>query len=113
MALGNMARAAQAGQAPNNATFFDLVTIVGEASYLAGGSTGIQAKIRALAGGAGRTVFGVIPQVSHGYQLNYDVATDKLSVWYVNADAADGALIEVPDATVLSGLTFKVLVVSQ
>jgi hypothetical protein len=91
----------------------DLITLVGEASYAAGGSAGLEAKVQALAGGAGRTILAVIPQSTGGYHLEYIRSTGKLLVFYSNSDAADGVLIEVPDATVLSGVTFVLLVISQ
>lgn len=113
MALGNMARLGQTGQAPQNAVFHDIVTLVGESSYAAGGSTGLQTKLRALTGAAGRTVKAVVALDGQGYVLGWDVADSKLKVYYGNYDAADGALIEVPNATDLSGVTFTLLVISE
>jgi len=113
MGLGNMARLTQTGQGPQNPLFFDLVTLVGESSYAAGGSTGLQAKLRAQTGAAGRTIIAVVGQLTSGYVINYDRANGKLLVYYANADAADGPLIEVPDTTNLSGVTFTLLIISE
>jgi hypothetical protein len=116
MALGSMARLTQGGQAPQNAVFVDVVTLVGDSSYPTNGSTGLEAKLQALAGGAGRTVLGVIPQKASGYHLEYDRANGKLLVYRIGAldgnAASAQALTEVTNGVDLSAVTFTLLVLS-
>lgn len=100
-----------------NPVFHDVVTLVGEASYAAGGSTGLQTKLRALTGAAGRTIKAVIALDGKGYVLSWDVADSKLKVYRIGAldgnAASAGPLTEVADAVDLSGVTFTLLVISE
>ena len=45
-----------------------------------------------------------------GYALYYDRTNSKLLAYYGNFDAADGPLIQVPNATDLSAVAVKVVV---
>ena len=48
----------------------------------------------------------VIPSPKSGYVFEYDYANSKIKAYYADYDAAsDGALIEVANATDLSGVT--------
>ncbi len=91
--------------------YMDEVTFAGEASYATGGSD-FDALFRALVG-AGRTILTVVAQQHNGYLLEYDRATGRLKMWHGdNNNAADGPAVEVPATTNLSGLTFRVIVLS-
>ena len=48
-----------------------------------------------------------------GYIAVWDPTNSKLKVYHYNYDAADGPAIEVPNATDLSTVTVKGLLISQ
>ncbi len=86
---------------------FHRVTWVGpSATYLAGGFTGLAAKILTILPGQVPKFIAGIHDVN-GYILQYNPTTDKFIVMYYNTDAADGVAIEVPDGTNLAGVTFN------
>lgn len=112
MAIGTVTRDNLMGQKASAPTMMDLVHFTGDSAYPTGGTASFKSKIRDLAND-NRQPLAVIGQDCGGYVPVYDHANDKLKVYYANNDGgADGPLIEVPNATDLSGVTFNVLVIS-
>lgn len=112
MAIGTGTVAVRTGH-DNRGAFIDLVSFAGDSSYPTGGTAGFEASMRAAIGRGNIDVVGVIGQDCGGYVPVYDRANDKLKVYFVNNDgASDGPMIEVAGSTDLSGVTFRVLVVS-
>lgn len=92
--------------------FMDVVQFAGDNAYPTGGTAFTAALASAV--GAGRNVLAVLPVDCGGYIPVFDAATGKLKFLYNdNNNGADGPAIEVPNATDLSGVTMKVLVVSN
>lgn len=110
MAIGTVTIAKGSGQ-PSQNLYVDQVSFAGDASYLADGMP-CKALIQAKAGDA-RLPIAMIPGDCGGYVPVYVPSTGKLKVYWSNSDAADGPLVEVPDATNLSGVTFNLTVLSQ
>lgn len=110
MALGAITVPEFAGRG-SSPVCFDVLSFAGESSYAAGGSDFAAAAEAAIA--AGREIMAVVPVDCGGYLPQFDKSNGKLKVYYGNYDAADGPLIEVANATNLSGVTFKVLVISR
>lgn len=107
MALGLLTSVnAAAAQGP---IFYDTVTLVGDAAYPTGGSTGLQAKLQTLRGD-GRVIITVSVADGAGYVVHYNNANDKLLLY--TQDGA-GALADVADATDLSGVTLKLVIISK
>lgn len=107
MALGAMvSNNAAAAQGP---IFFDTVTVVGDAAYPTGGSTGLQAKLQTLRGD-GRVIIEVTMNDGGGYVAQYNPLNDKLIVF---AQDAGGALGEVADTTDLSAVSLKMTIKSK
>lgn len=110
MALGTITAVAQSGQAPMNAQFKDIVTLVLDA-YVTGGFTAaaIQTKLRTLSGRAGRTIISVKCLDAAGYLGQWDGANSKLKFYRIPAldgnAASAQALAEVANAVDLSGVT--------
>lgn len=112
MALGTFTIGDKAGYQPSAPLFVDVVSFAGDASYPTGGSA-FDAKWTA-AKHQTRDVLAVLAVDCSGYIPAYDTSTGKLKVyWGDNNNASDGPLVEVTNATDLSGITFKVLVVSR
>lgn len=109
--IGTITLIHAAGAMPSAPSFLDRISFLGDAAYPTGGTAGFKALFRAKAGD-NRTPLAVIVEDCGGYTATYDVTNDKLKVWYGNTDAADGPNIEVPNATDLSGVTFKLAVLS-
>jgi len=108
MSLGTMtSNSESAGQGP---VFYDDVSVVGDSSYPTGGSSGVAAALQALRGDSRAPISGEC-YASGGFVAQYDAKNDKLVV-YKEADTA-GAMAEVSNATDLSGVTFKMTVVSK
>lgn len=92
----------------------DLLSFAGDGSYPTGGTAAFQAAVRTALGVGNLEVVGVIPQDCGGYNAIYDKAADKLKVYYGDNDnSADGPQVQVPNTTSLSGVTFRVLVLSK
>lgn len=100
-----------------NAVFFDHITLVGDGAYPTGGSTGLQTKLRALTGAAGRTIKTVLAVDCKGYVPGWDAVNSKLKFYRIGAldgnAASAGPLSEVADAFDLSGVTFELLIISE
>lgn len=116
MALGTLALITNAaGASASEPTFFEEVSLVGPASYTTGGDTGLQAAYRALGNAqALRTIINVLPVDGKGYTPAWDSANGKLLFYYSdNNNASDSAQIQVPSTTDLSGVTFRLMIVSK
>lgn len=87
----------------------DRITVVLDNSYPTGGYTGLAAKITGVTNRT-PTILGVVSQGSDGYVFTWDFANSKLMAFHSNSDAADGPLIQVPNATDLSTVTAQLLV---
>ena len=107
MAIGAVTRAQQVGgkEAP---IFHDLITVVGDSAYPAGGSTGFLAKYQALSGRAGATILGVIDQSqpSTVSALEYDHTNDKLFA-RVRSTGVESAVADQ------SAVTYRLLVIAK
>lgn len=113
MAIGTITLGTSAGGAPSAPTFFDPISFAGDGAYPTGGTASFEAAYQAKVLSA-RTIVTVIPGDCGGYVPVYDRTNDKLKVYYAdNNNASDGPLIEVPNATDLSAVTFRLTVVSQ
>ncbi len=110
MTIGTITITKGSGE-PSQATYADQISFAGDASYLTPGMA-LKDLYQAKAGDH-RTPVAVIPGDCGGYVPVYIPSTGKLKVYYGNFDASDGPLIEVPDATNLSGVTFNLVVLSQ
>ena len=111
MALGTFTLSQRAGYMPSAPLFHDIIDIVGDSAYPTGGSA-FDAKYTALKKHT-RTVMAVHAVDCKGYIPAYDSATGKLKFYYFNTDSADGPAIEVPNATDLSAVTFRIDVLTQ
>lgn len=85
--------------------FFDRVTLVGDAAYVATGTTGLQA-IYAAAVKSNRTIVAVVPGDCGDAVPSYDPVTDKLFVRVMSTgvQAANGDL---------SASTYKLTIISR
>ena len=112
MALGTFTLSERAGYMPSAPLFVDIIDIVGDSAYPTGGSA-FDAKYKALKHQT-RMILAVIPVDCRGFIPAYDSATGKLKFYYNdNNNAADSAGIEVPNATDLSAITFRVGVIQN
>lgn len=112
MALGTFTLSQRAGYMPSAPLFHDIIDIVGDSSYPTGGSA-FDAKYTALKKHT-RTVMAVHAVDCKGYTPAYDSSTGKLKFYYSdNNNASDGPAIEVPNTTDLSGVTFRIDVLTQ
>lgn len=92
----------------------DAISFAGDGAYPTGGTAAFQTSVRSALGVGNVDIVAVIPIDCGGYVPAWDNATGKLKVYYGDYDpAAAGPLVEVPNATDLSAVTFKVLVVSK
>lgn len=115
MALGTPTLDAQAGEKPGAPTFVFNLSFLGDDSYPTGGTAAFQQFVRdALNLSPAVEVMAIIPNDCDGFVPVYDKAADTLKVYYADYDAgADGALIEVANATALNGSTFNVTVLAK
>ena len=100
-AIGTIASVQSAGAKPSAPLFADLITVVGDAAYPAGGTVGFLAAFQA-AMGSSRTIVGVVDQSqpSTTSALEYDFTNDKL-------------LARVRTTGVESAVTYRLLVLSK
>jgi len=94
-----------AGGKASAPAFADRVSFAGEASYLAGGTTGLAARLHAQTGDS-RAIVGIVSGDCGVYIAQYNPATDLLKVRKI----VDGT--EPADATDLSATTFNLVVLS-
>jgi hypothetical protein len=91
---------------------FHEISFAGDTSYPTGGSAFLEPFRTAK--DATPTIIALVPIECGGYLPQYDASTGKLKVYRGDNDGgADGPLVEVANATNLSGVTFKVLVISR
>lgn len=113
MALGTATVNVSAGES-SKPLFFEHLSFAGDGAYPDGGTAAFEAYVQAAIGTAKGSVdlLAIVADDCGGYVPVYDRANDKLKVYYADYDAvADGALIEVPDTTNLSGTTFNLLAI--
>lgn len=107
MSLSAITKITTSEQGSTGPLFAQPVTMAGDAAYATGGSAGFQTAVRTLFGDQ-RTIVCVTPVDCGGYTPAFDVSTGKLKV-YRNG-AINTPMAEVPNATDLSGSTFKMMV---
>ncbi len=116
MAIGTVTlldSSAYGGGVPSAPTFLTSLSFAGEASYPTGGMLGLGASLKAQVKD-NRAVKGIIPLDCGGYVIVWVPSTSAVKVYYCDYDAgADGPLVEVPNATDLSAVTFRMLVVAE
>lgn len=113
MALGTATLVDATGHS-RRACFIDALSFAGDGSYPTGGTAAFEAYVKAKLAVGAIDVVAVVGQDCGGYVPVYDKTADKLKVYYSDSNnASDGPLIEVPDTTALSGVTFHVLVLSK
>ena len=91
----------------NGARTFDIFKVAFDASYPTGGE-GLTAANLDL-----DSIDLVIAPPAGGYVFEYDYTNSKLLAYYGNYDAADGPLIEVPNATDLALIATRILVIGE
>jgi hypothetical protein len=101
-----------AGFSASEPLFVEEITMVGDAAYATGGTLGLQAAYQALGTmQSGRTIAAVLPVDTYGYSIAWDSTLSKVKVYWPNGTGVPG--VEVPAATNLSAVTFKLLIVSR
>jgi hypothetical protein len=123
MALGTVTLVTNAGGRPTAPLYVLDMTMVGDAAYATGGSSGFAAAVQAAAKAATpalnlvvtkANIMGIVPIDLAGYHVNYDKTNDKVIVYYGNNDGgADGPAVEVAAAADLSSVTFRFSVLLQ
>lgn len=91
----------------------DVITIVGDGAYPTGGTAAFETAVSTALGVGTIDIVGVIMGDCGGYQAVYDHVNDKLKMYRADYDAvADGALVEVPNATSLAAVTLQLTIIS-
>lgn len=105
MALGAVTRVKGV---KSQGVFHDLVLVVGDGAYGAGGSTGFLAKFQALSGREGAEILAYIPQSQPDTvsELEYDFTNEKLFA-RVRSTGVESAVANQ------SGVTYRALVISK
>lgn len=112
-ALTHLDSSGYGGGVPSAPTFLTPVSFAGEASYPTGGMLGLAASLKTLVKD-NRAIKAIIPISCAGYMVTWEASTSAVKVWHFDNDAgADGPAIEVLNATNLSAVTFKVLLVCE
>jgi hypothetical protein len=120
MALGAITMNTEEGGRPSAPLYMLDLSVVLDGAYPTGGTTGFSLLVAAAARAASppladtfapADVFGIIALDGAGYTLAYNKTTDALKVYQCAGSAAPGA--EVPNATNLSGVTVRVVVLHQ
>lgn len=88
---------------------FDVISLVGAASYTAGGDTGLKAALRAATDDGREPVAVIDIGANGGYRTVYDYANEK--VMHFQTDQVDDPQEESSTSN-LSGIAFKLLVIS-
>ena len=90
MALGTLT-IIETAKSPEGPVFIDRVTLVGDASYVAGGTTGLLAALRAARGAPGLNIVSVRGEGDNGdLQPEYVHATDRLLIRDISSGADHG-----------------------
>ena len=105
MALGTITKLGAAGQNGSN-LILEVITMLGDDAYVAGGTAGFQATVRTALGNGSVEVMAVVPQDCGLHVPVYDKANDKLKVLLgaTSVEASNGDL---------SGVTYNMLVICQ
>lgn len=114
MAIGAITLAEKAGD--HGPVFHDVISFAGDGAYPTGGTAAFLAAFQAKVPGKGaRDILAIVKAgPCGGYEPVWDNANAKLMVYFADANnAADAPSVEVPNATDLSGVTFRVLVISK
>lgn len=107
MALGAITRIKKVGQKPSAGTYVDLITILGDGAYPAGGTAAFLAKFQAAVGDA-RDIVAVIDQSQPTTlsALEYDFTNDKLFA-RVRTTGVESAVADQ------SAITYRLLIISK
>jgi len=107
MALGDITKIKEAGE-KTGPVFHDLITVVGDATYPAGGTPGFLARYQALSGRAGASIIAVIDQSQPDTlsALEYDHTNDKLFA-RVRTTGVESAVADQ------SAVTYRLLVIAE
>ena len=120
MALGAMTMNTQEGGRPSAPLYLLDLSFALDGAYPTGGTTGFSALVAAAARAATppftdsfapADVFGILPLDAGGYVLAYNKTTDALKVY--QCAASGNPMTEVPNATNLSAVTVRVVVIHQ
>ncbi len=97
----------ESGKAPSGPLFVDRITLVGDATYVTGGTTGLLAALRTAKGMPNLDILSVRGEGDNGdLQPEYVHATDSLLIRDISTGADHG------NAN-LSGTTFGLVVISK
>lgn len=107
MTLGAITSVKHGGEKASAPTFHDVVTVVGDGAYPAGGTTGFAALFKAAIG-SDRTILAVIDQSQPDTlsELSYDHTADKLFA-RVRTTGVESAVANQ------SAVTYRLLVISH
>ena len=107
MSLGTLTKVRKSGQKPTAPSYVDLITVVGDGAYPAGGTPGFAALFNTLVGQT-RTITGVVDQSqpSTVSALEYDFTNDKLFA-RVRTTGVESAVADQ------SAVTYRLLVLSE
>lgn len=112
MALGTLTLDAKRYNGPSDSVYWDEVTLVGDASYPTGGTTGLEAALQALTKDQ-REILCVFPiGLCGGFVPRWDKANKKLIILTSNG-AAPAAMAEFTNAGNNSGTTYKLGILSR
>lgn len=110
MAIGTITKI-KATQGHQESLGCAIITMVGDSAYPTGGTANFEDEVRKKLLMGNVELYDVKALDGKGYVLGYDYENDKLKVYRADYDAvADGPLVEVPDTTNLSGVTFVISV---
>jgi hypothetical protein len=113
MAIGTMTLASKDAAAASAPVFVDRITLVGDSAYPTGGSTGVQAALRALTGDQ-RTILAVFSiALNGGYMPIWDADAGKLLLLNSGAGDAKSLPTEIDNDTDLHTTTLELLVISK
>lgn len=110
MALGTITKPTGKKSGANAGKVVHLtVSFAGDSAYPTGGTAGFTALVNAVSPKEAFTVIGVLNADAGGYMPVYDDVNDKLKVYRVGA--INSPMAEVPNATDLSAVTFRLVLV--
>lgn len=114
MAIGAITKQAsgggEVGHAASAPLFTEEFSFAGDGAYPTGGTAGFEASIRGITKD-NREIVAVLTLDCGGYTVSWDRANSKLKVY--RTGAVNTPQEEVPNATNLSGTTFRVLVIAK
>jgi hypothetical protein len=121
-ALGTTVLLNDIGKCPEDPIFIDRITILGDADYATGGTTGLLAELQRQTNST-RTILGAIctcqrtagtpnTAVTTKYQVTYDPLFDTIQLWVSSTGTLDAEVAAGAGGT-LAGRVFEFLVVSK